>query len=154
MLKVSRMICQIRKTQVAASPEELVRQGLLSLMIHQLGYPPSYLVLEKELCQMPHLECHPQHIPDRRADLICFGKGIHPKHALYPLLLVECKAVKLTRKVWDQVVGYNHFLQAYFIAIANGEEIKTGWYDKDRKEYVFINTLPCYADLLSSVSFT
>lgn len=143
--------CLIRKTWVAAQPEELVRQRLLSHMIHNLGFPPSYLVLEKELRQMPHLEANSQQIPDRRADLICFGKDIHPKFPLYPLLLVECKAIKLSSKVIDQVVGYNHSMQAYFVAIANGQEIKTGWYDKEKKEYTFVNDLPRYTELLGAI---
>lgn len=142
--------CVIRKTWVAALPEELVRQKLLSYMIHHLGYPLSYLALEKELRQMPHLALSNQKIPNRRADLICFGKDIHPLFPLYPLLLVECKAIKLSSKVIDQVVGYNHSLQAYFVAIANEQEIKTGWYDKQKQEYVFVDTLPSYQDLLSS----
>lgn len=142
--------CHIRKIWVAALPEELVRQRLVSHMIHNLGFPPSYLVLEKELRQMPHLIQDQRQFPDRRADLICFGKDIHHKHTLYPLLLVECKAIKLTSKVFDQVVGYNHFLQAYFIAIVNEHEIKTGWYDQKKKEYVFVNNLPDYMTLLSS----
>jgi hypothetical protein len=143
--------CLIRKIWVAALPEELVRQRLLSHMIHTLGFPPSYLVLEKELRQMPHLTLNDYKIPDRRADLICFGKEIHPQHSLYPLLLVECKAVHLTSKVINQVVGYNYFIKAHFVAIANSQEIKTGWYDKEKKEHVFINTLPSYEGLLNTI---
>lgn len=141
--------CHLRKIWVAALPEELVRQRLLLHMINNLNFPLSLLVLEKELRQMPHLEGDLGQFPNRRADLICFGKDIHPKYALYPLLLIECKAVKLTSKVVDQVVGYNHFLQACFIAIVNAEEIKTAWYDQEKKEYTFVNTLPDYATLLA-----
>ena len=140
--------CHLRKMWVTALPEELVRQRLISYMVNQLNFPQSYLVLEKELRQMPHLDGDLQQFPDRRADLICFSKDIHPRHTLYPLLLIECKAVKLTSKVVDQVVGYNHFLQAYFIAIVNSDEIRTGWYDREKKEYTFINTLPDYTSLL------
>jgi hypothetical protein len=141
--------CHLRKMWVAALPEELVRQRLISHMVNHLNFPQSYLVLEKELRQMPHLEGDLRQFPDRRADLICFAKDIHPKYALYPLLLIECKAVKLTSKVVDQVVGYNHFLQACFIAIVNADEIRTGWYDREKKEYTFINSLPNYATLVA-----
>lgn len=146
------MYCLLRKTWVAAQPEELVRQKLLSQMIHHLGYPPGYLFLEKELKQMPHIALNAKGFPERRADLICFGKGIHPHHSLYPLLLVECKAVKLTSKVVDQVVGYNHYVQAYFIAIVNGEEMKTGWYQKEKNGYHFVDALPSYQELIKAVS--
>lgn len=147
MSAAQQIYCIVRKAWVAAQPEELVRQHLLAHMVHRLSYPMGNLVLEKELRQMPHLIGREGNVPNRRADIICFAKGNHPDHSLYPLLLVECKAVKLTSKVIDQVVGYNHYLGACFIAIANGQEIKTGWYDGEKNEYTFIDTLPDYSTL-------
>jgi hypothetical protein len=143
--------CSIRKEWVAALPEEAVRQKLIAQMVEQLGYPISLLVVEKSLKQMPHLSPGQRQVPDRRADLICYAQGIHPQHQLYPLLLVECKAVKLTPKVINQVLGYNVYLQAYFVAIANQDEIKTGWYDAAAQQYRFADGLPAYAALLSAL---
>jgi len=149
--KTGQIYCQIRKEWVAATPEEDVRQRLIQSMMQQLGYPPSSIVLEKGLRQLPHLTLQPQRLPDRRADIICFAKGIHPCHALYPLLLIECKAVKLSDRVINQVTGYNHFLQAYFIAVANQDMVRTGWYDPGAKQYNFVDRLPSYAELLSAL---
>jgi Type I restriction enzyme R protein N terminus (HSDR_N) len=146
------LYCQIRKELVAALPEELVRQKLVDYMIRDLAYPEGLIAVEKGLSQMPHLILKGQKIPKRRADIICYGKGIHPQHNLYPLLLVECKAIKLTPKVINQVSGYNHYLQAYFICIANKAEIRTGWYDRNKKEYAFIDYLPRYEQLLRSLT--
>lgn len=151
---IERIYCLVRKIWVAASPEEIIRQQLVSHMIHHLGYPVSYLALEKELRRVPHLELSDKSIPDRRADLICFGKNIHPIHPLYPLLLVECKAVKITSRTLNQVAGYNHHLGAYFIAVVNGQEVRTGWLDAASKEYRFVNNLPTYTQLLQSISST
>lgn len=148
---MDQVYCPIRKLWVAALPEEIVRQKLVAQMTHQLGYPPSYLVLERGLKQMPHLELVDQKVPDRRADIVCFSPAIHPKHALYPLLLVECKAVKLTDSVIQQVIGYNHFVNSYFIAVVNSNEIRTGWVDPSLGTYRFINTLPSYAELLQAI---
>lgn len=144
------MRCIIRGIPVEAQPEELVRQSLLLHMIGSLGYPQSLIVVEKELKHIPHLRLYNQEVPERRADIICFGKGIHPEHGLYPLLLIECKAVKLTSKVVNQVAGYNHFVEAYFIAAANKDEIQTGWYDASSKKYRFVPFLPAYRDLIQS----
>lgn len=143
--------CLIRKELVVASPEERVRQQLLHQMIHHLGFPFAYLSIEKALCQIPHLALKDCTIPNRRMDLVCFCKGIHPKQELYPLLVVECKAIKLTKDSISQVIGYNHFIQAYFIALANGKEIKTGWYDPIKKGYTFIDFLPSYSSLLKAL---
>lgn len=143
--------CLIRKDWVKATPEEKIRQELLKHITVGLGYPSSHLVVEKGLHQMPHLALQGS-FPLRRADIVCFGKGIHPKETLYPLLLIECKAVKITPKMISQVVGYNHYMKAYFIAIANAEEARTGWWDPLRKEYRFVSFLPAYADLLQKVN--
>jgi len=150
-LSLSKLFCPIRKTWIAATPEEEVRQRLLHDLISLLGYPHGLVAVEKELKQMPHLRLNPVEPPLRRADILCFGKEIHPDYALYPLLLIECKAVKLTRKVINQVTGYNHYLKAYFIAVANQEEVQTGWYDKEKGDYTFIPRLPGYQELLKTV---
>lgn len=140
--------CLIRKESVAATPEESVRQGLLHHLINHLDFPASYIAVEKALHQIPHLTLSDANLPDRRADIICFGKGIHPKHELYPLLLVECKAIKLSSKVINQVSGYNVFLQACFIAVVNKDEVKFGWKGKDG--YQFINYIPKYSELINA----
>ena len=57
------------------------------------------------------------------------------------------EATPLTPKVIQQVTGYNRLLQAYFIAIANHQEVHTGWYDQEKKEHLFIHHLPSYQEL-------
>lgn len=146
------LFCPIRKSWVTALPEEKIRQRLLAHMIQNLGFPQSHLVVEKGLAQMPHLTLSNQNIPTRRADIICFSSGIHSQHALYPLLLVECKAVPLTSKVLNQVAGYNHFLQAYYISVMNENEIKTGWYDRTAGAYAFVDGLLSYDSLKAKIS--
>lgn len=146
----SKIYCQIRKIPVVELPEERVRQRLLKKMTEELHFPTSHIVIEKNLRQMPHIEHSGIEVPDRRADIVCFAKEIHPLHPLYPLLLIECKAVPLTEKVLTQVTGYNHYMRAYYVAIVNEEEIRTGWYDFKIKGYRFINYLPSYQKLIYS----
>jgi len=142
------ILCQIRQEWVAAHPEEKVRQKLIDFMVHHRGFPAGLIAVEKALQQMPHLSTSTMDIPQRRADVLCFGKGIHRDYDLYPLLLVECKAVSITPKVINQVVGYNRTLQAFFVAVANQEQVMTGWFDHNTKEYTFIPKLPSYEELL------
>ncbi len=156
-LQKKSLFCPVRKLWVAATPEEQVRQALLQKMTHEGGYPLSQIAVEKEMRQMPHLAL-PQgtsaygKIPSRRADVVFFGKDIHPQHALYPLLVIECKAIKLSQAVINQVVGYNYYLQAYFIAVANSQEIRTGWREKDLPDYRFVHTLPSCQQLMQAVN--
>lgn len=132
-------------------PEEQVRQSLLRHLCGSLGFPKSLIAVEKALSEVPHLKGSPEKPPLRRADILCFGKNIHPQHPLYPLLLIECKATPLNSKVINQVVGYNRYVGAYFVAIANQKTIRTGFYDTKSKEYRFIDGLPTYKDLLAAI---
>jgi hypothetical protein len=148
----SELFCSIRKMWVKANPEEKVRQKLISFLIERLYFPSSSILVEKSLHQMPHLALNPKaDFPDRRADLVCFAKGIHPDFDLYPLLLIECKAVPINQNVIQQTLGYNHHLRAHFIAVANERETRTGWYDHERGEYRFVDYIPTYDQLIRSL---
>jgi hypothetical protein len=142
----------VRGEWVAATPEEIVRQKLIHFMIEELGYPKHFLSVEKTLKEVPHLQLYGPKIPDRRADIICFAKEIHPQHALYPLLVVECTSVKITEKVLNQVEGYNHYLKSCFVAVANEEELRTGWFDPSLGKYQYVDFFPKYSELKLSVS--
>lgn len=150
MGKQNSFICLLRNVTVAALPEEIVRQKLIHLMISQLGYPKGNLALEMGLHQLPYLQSVAATLPKRRTDLICFAKGIHPQWDLYPLLVVECKSVKLTQKAMTQLIGYNHYLNARFIALMNGEGVKVGWRGENG-QYQFIQRLPSYQELMECV---
>jgi hypothetical protein len=141
----------IRNCKVLAYPEEIVRQRLLREMIDRLHYPKTMLGVEREIETLPHLMGRSVSAQNRRIDLICFAKGIHPDFSLYPLLIIECKAHPLSQKVVEQVVGYNHEIGAYFIAIANADMVKTLWYDTKQKKLCSIDYLPSYEQLLQAI---
>ena len=134
--------CPIRQQKVVATPEEEVRQTLLSHLIENLGYPIGLISVEKELHSFGSQE--KMSPPKRRLDVLCYAKQ---NDTLTPLLLIECKAVKLTRKAINQVASYNRFVQAPFIAIANQEEVRFGWLDPESQEYKFLEGLPHFDDL-------
>lgn len=143
--------CCVRKISVSSTPEEIVRQSLLRYMISHLGYPLEYLVVEKELSLISGLSCSLNEVPQRRADIVCYAKGIHSNHGLYPLLLIECKSTPLNEKVKNQVIGYNRYLQAYFVSIVNQNTFLTGWFDKVAQKYQFFSGLPPYQYLVKSI---
>ncbi|MCH9627338.1 MAG: hypothetical protein S4CHLAM2_09750 [Chlamydiales bacterium] len=142
----------IRKKWVEATPEETIRQELVKKMIQDLGFPSALIAVERELAQLPHLQLtQREEIPKRRADLIVFAKNIHPDHDLFPLLMIECKAVALTPRFAQQVVGYNACVQAPFLALANGDQVMIGAFDRDAGHTRFQPGLPAYTELLSQV---
>lgn len=109
----------------------------------KLGYPEHLLAVEKSLKELAS-GIHTQ-VPRRRVDIVCFSQG-----SMKPLLMIECKAEAFTSAALYQVIGYNRFVEASFIAIANGAQILTGWYDAQEKQYRFIETLPSYQELLNA----
>jgi hypothetical protein len=136
---------EVRLCWVKATPEEQVRQRWLKWMIHGLQYPKELLVVEKELKELPHL--FGRNVPERRLDILCYGKGIHPSFPLYPLVTIECKDERLTDEAIDQVIGYNHYVKAYFVAVVNFDEVRLGFFNKNEKEYQFYSVLPSFKEL-------
>lgn len=149
----SQIYCAIRKSWVTALPEEEIRQRLLMHMTDSLGYSAAHIAVEKELRQLPHLR-QESNLPLRRADILVFSDKIRKEGSLWPLLLIECKAVKLTPSVLRQVIGYNYYLKAPYIAVANAEMIQTGWLDPKTQKYQFINHLPSLQALLETMVST
>lgn len=146
------LFCSIRKEWVAALPEEIVRQRMLFHMIDHKGFPASLIAVEQSLKQLPSLTSNNRlKVPRRRADIICYAKDSVRGFSLTPLMIVECKSVKLMPAIMNQVVGYNHFVGSKFIAIVNQDEIRTGWFDPVKKDYEFVNYLPSYSELMATM---
>lgn len=143
MTEKTKLFCLIRQSWVTGTPEEKVRQKLLLYLTQELGYPRAHITVEKELKKIPHLVNSPLEIPNRRADIICFGKDIHPEYSLFPFLMIECKAIPLTTKVIHQVMGYNHSVKAKYIAVANQNELHVGE-QHPSGQYTFTDMLPRY----------
>lgn len=132
-----------RQCYVAATPEEVIRQKLLLLMTSQLGFPKQLISVEKRLTELPHLKGSTG-LPNRRADILCFANNIHPEFSLYPLLLIECKEGKVGDEATSQVLGYNHYVQALYVAIAGENGVFLIHPQK-------VSFLPSYNELLEKV---
>ncbi|HEY2811633.1 MAG TPA: type I restriction enzyme HsdR N-terminal domain-containing protein [Rhabdochlamydiaceae bacterium] len=138
----------VRGCFVAHTPEEQVRQSVLVKMMRELHYPKEFIAVEKELKELPHLFATATP-PQRRIDILCYGKNIHPRFSLYPLVLIECKCAEIDSKAREQVIGYNAYVQACYIALAGREEEQFGFFDKKAQRYVFYPGLPSYTDLIA-----
>ena len=142
----------VREKNVSALPEEIVRQKLIKLLIDELGYPKSLIAVEFNLSKLKHVNlqdiCHYK----RRADIICFARNIHENYDVYPMLLIECKACKITNSVFRQVEGYNSIVKSYFYSVANNDEIYTCWIDPSTKKTKKVPCLPKYNELLSAIN--
>jgi len=142
------LFCQIRRQWVVASPEEQVRQRLLCTLVEILGFPIELIAVEKAIRQLPHLaEVDPRQIPNRRVDIVCYSPQ---GNSLEPLLVIECKAVPLTWKVINQVLGYQILVRSRYVAIANETQVQVGQRDPRTGEWLFSDALPSYQALTSS----
>ncbi len=138
---------EIRQSWVKATPEELVRQQWIKRLVHQLGFPRELLVVEKGIKELPHITS--SEAPDRRLDILCYGKGI--THPLFPLLLIECKDERLTEGAVNQVIGYNHHVKAHFVAVVNLDEARLGYFDGAKNQYIFCSFVPSFKELMQWV---
>lgn len=127
----------IRRKWVDATPEEEVRQRLLLLLVEHLGYPKHCIAVEKNISEV----VVDTPVPNRRLDILCFES-----QTLKPLLLIECKAVPIHRKMLSQVMGYNAYIGAPVICLANQETIILGWENQELEK----EALPKYSELVDA----
>jgi hypothetical protein len=134
----------IRQKWVEETPEEKVRQALIKKMIKELGFKKSLLSVEKKLDLLPNSSFQPS---NRRLDILAYAKGTK---GLFPLLVIECKAIALNSEVIKQVSGYNHFIGARFMGVVNQDSFKLFWKKKDN-QLEFVDFLPTYDELISTL---
>lgn len=138
------LIDKMRGVAIRATPEEKIRQKLLEVLIEELFFPREYVVVEKALSELPHLQG--KRVPKRRLDILCYFP-IHDQ--LLPLLLIECKKSRRTKQALRQVNGYNYWVKAPFVAVANQEGILLKYLDIASNEIVIKEGLPSYQDLIA-----
>jgi hypothetical protein len=124
----------IRKTWVALTPEEWVRQHMVGFLVAHKSYPASLIQIEKG---------HKNAVGARRTDIVVCDKTGNP------LMLVECKAptVQLTQTTLEQVANYNLTLKARYILITNGINHMGFAIDFSSGAISPLDSIPLYNDL-------
>lgn len=97
----------IRKRYVILTPEEWVRQHLITYLTEEKKYPASLMAVEMSL-KINKME--------RRADIVLFSR------LGKPFMIVECKApgVKITQNAFDQAARYNMDMKVEYLVVSNG----------------------------------
>ncbi len=145
----SKIYDSLRKKWIKATPEERVRQKWVVIMTQQLAFPRSLLSLEKTL-EEASFQTKNYSFPNRRLDLICYSKN--EQGNLIPLLLMEFKAEPLREGAFEQIIRYNTYVGAKYLAVASEDEVMTGVYDLIEKRYHFISRLPNYHELKNDLA--
>lgn len=124
----------LRSKYVALTPEEWVRQNFVAYLINQKGYPESLINNEIALTQNKI---------KRRCDTLIIDRNANP------LVIVEYKApsIKITQKVFDQIVRYNMVLQAKYLIVSNGMQHFCCQIDYVNNSYSFLPDIPSFSEV-------
>lgn len=118
----------IRKKFILLTPEEWVRQHVVSYLINH-GVSKNHIGVEKKIIVNKLT---------KRFDVVVFKRDGSVK------LLVECKApnIKIDQKVFDQTSIYNMNLNSEFVMTTNGLVHYFFKIDNSSKTYNFIKDFP------------
>lgn len=120
--------CQIRKAEVLAKPEEIVRQFWLYRLMQHYKYPAQRITLEYPITFGRDTS--------KRADIIVFDKD----RTTIPYIIVEVKKAK-QKDGKDQIKSYTHATGAPLALWSNGEQV-VFWHRKNPNYFVEIPDLP------------
>ena len=110
----------IRKKYLICTPEEWVRQNLVSYFVNNLNYPKGLIKTESSL-KYNNLK--------KRSDILIFNNDM--SH----FMIVECKSykLKLNKSHLNQSAIYNKIYKSRYLMISNGMEhvvCKYNWKDE------------------------
>ena len=123
----------LRKREVAATPEERVRQWFIRELRDTFGVPEHLMMSEVSF----RFGAKPY-----RADILVYDRNAAP------LLVVECKRpeVALSSAVLEQAMRYNSVLSVRFLAVTNGK--MTYLYRLEGERFVPCERFPGYEEML------
>lgn len=125
----------LRRRYVFLTPEEWVRQHFVNYLITVKNYPASLMANEAGI-KLNSLT--------RRCDTVVYNK------LLEPLMIIEYKEskVKVTQKVFDQVVRYNNVLKVKYITVSNGINHYCCRIDYENQTFEYLTEIPDYKYLI------
>jgi hypothetical protein len=131
----------IRKRLIYITPEETVRQKVISYLIHDLKVPEDMILVEEHLS-------HYGIASKLRADIVVHK--LTEDDALEPVLIVECKGpgIILGDKAKQQLIDYCDALSCDYAMLVNDDTALCYHYNSPSNSYSRIEALPEYTQLL------
>lgn len=130
------LTCTVRKKDIKATPEEVVRQLYLLVLIEDLGYPVSRMELEYEVTFGRE---------KKRADIVIFDK----QQTTSPYIIVELKKPKL-KDGKEQLKSYCNATGAPIGVWSNGRQISY-YHRKDPNYFEDLSGIPRADQKLSDI---
>ena len=132
----------IRKKLILITPEETVRQKMISFIMNSLNIPEKLISVEEKLS-------HYGVKSNLRADIIINGNDNEGN--IYPVCIIECKApdVPISDKTHEQVFKYCDQLGAAYAIVTNGYTTFEYKYNDDESDYIRLETIPTFEEMLN-----
>ena len=119
----------IRKKHLVLTPEEWVRQNLVSYFINDLNYPKGLIKTESSL-KYNNLK--------KRSDILIYNND------MTHYMIVECKSykMKLNKSHLNQSAMYNKIYRSRYLMVSNGMEHIVCEYDWENETFKFRSSIP------------
>jgi len=123
----------LRKTDMALTPEEEVRQWIIAVLRDSFAFPEHLMMSEAGFSFGSK---------KYRADVLVYDRQGQP------LCIVECKRpdVPITKQVAEQAMRYNAVLSVRYIILTNGKDTRV--YMRQNDVFVPIQNLPSYTQMI------
>ena len=133
----------IRQKLIYITPEETVRQQVISHLLYDLKIPADMIAVEENLSHYGIKSI-------RRTDITI--KCLTKEGELIPIAVIECKApgIGLVDKVAEQLSFYSDTLGCDYAMMINDVEYQCFHYNEDTQQYDLVEALPCYEDMLEN----
>ena len=129
--------CQVRRTEVLAKPEEIVRQFWVYRLVQHYKFPIQRLTVEYPITFGRDTS--------KRADIVVFDKD----RPTVPHIIVEVKKAK-QKDGKDQLKSYAHATGAPLALWSNGEQV-VAWHRKTPNYFVEIPDLPANGQTIEEI---
>lgn len=138
----------IRDKWFVETPEEKVRQELVTVLVNKFGYPLDVMVEEY------HTDFEGRGVRSTRADIVIYKSKEDKMHNYNAFIVVECKAetVKIHPEDFYQGTEYAGKLRAQFLILHNSKETNFYSVDMDKvpnksEAFTQIVTIPNFEDI-------
>ncbi len=138
----------IRKKWLIETPDEKVRQELVTVLVNKFGYPLDVMIEEYRT------DYEGRGVRSTRADIVIYKSKEDKKKNYNAFIVVECKAetVKIRQEDFYQGTEYAGKLRAQFLILHNSKETNFYSVDMDKvpnkaEAFTQIVTIPKFEDI-------
>jgi len=121
----------LRKKKLVLTPEEWVRQNLVSHLVNDLNYPKGLIKTESSL-KYNNIR--------KRSDIIVLDRDMKN------FMVIECKSfkLKLNNSNLNQAAVYNKIYKSRYLMLSNGLQHIICEYDWVNESFSFLDSIPEY----------